>query len=184
MTVSVASGANTGSFAAFLDGDNEIGRASIILSVDLSGVDPISGDVDLEFAHRESDSNDPMPASFSGRVDADGVAISDDGVNWYRVVDLGQVNELNYAINRVDLDGAIRANGLTFSSNVQILFQHFLDDEGAFFDDIVVAPDLAGPSIVNVSTAGPLVFADNLSEITIEFSESLNAATRHVDQLL
>jgi hypothetical protein len=57
----------------------------LILEIDLTG----QTDVMLEFYHKEfNDEYDNMPEYFTGSVNADGVAVSTDGINWYKIVDL------------------------------------------------------------------------------------------------
>ena len=169
---------HAGTYHVRMDNPGETGRATMILLADLTGLDP-NADVDLRFYHRDNgDGNESMPNNFAGRVNSDGVAFSVDGVNWHRLVELGASTENPYSPFIVDLDGALRGAGLPINSQVQILFQHYLGSgQSAFFDDIELAPDLAGPTVVGVSTPGPLVFSSSLSSITVDFSESLDDLT-------
>jgi hypothetical protein len=152
------------------------GRAAFILLVDYSALAD-DADVDLSYWHHDRDFiNQMMPASFAGRVNADGVAISNDGINWVRIDDLSAAPELVYNNHVIDLDGAVEAAGLTFDQPLQILFQHHLvQGHNAYFDDIRLAPDLAGPTITSLSTPGPLFFG-SVSSIVIDFSEPLQLA--------
>ena len=158
------------------------GRASMTLLVDYSGL-AAGADVDLSFFSRDGgDGNESMPTSFSGRVNADGVAISNDGVNWVRIDDLGARTDFNYsdvgARHVIDLNGVVTAAGLTFAQPLQILFQHFLyPGQTAYFDDVQLNSDLSGPTITSISTPGPLVFSSNLSSIQLDFSEPLQVAS-------
>ncbi len=78
-----------------------------ILHADLSG----KSGVTLSFKHREySDENDAMPSSFTGSVEADGVAISADGNTWYRVETLG-LSDGDWRTVSIDLDQAIADAG-------------------------------------------------------------------------
>ncbi len=172
----VAQNAHNGSYSAQFSDTGEAGRATLILSIDLSGL-TASSEADLSFWH-QGYGNGSMPASFSGRVNADGVAISEDGVNWYRVVDLGNVYDSSYTHYVADLKGALLAAGLPFptSTPLQVMFQQYeYNGQTDSIDDVQVDTDLAGPTITAVSTPGPLVFNSNLTTITIDFSKTLQS---------
>jgi hypothetical protein len=95
----------------------------LILTVDLSGM----SDVMLGFFQMEiGDEDHPMPASFSGSSNSDGVAISENGTTWYEVVDLGIArNAWDYDIFEVDLDAAITSAGINYTSTFKIKFQQY-----------------------------------------------------------
>ena len=167
---------HAGTFHARMRNPGSAGRVGLILNVDLTGL-AAGADVDLSFFHRDGgDGNESMPATFAGRVNADGVAFSPDGVNWYRLADLGSTTDGSYATRVIDLDGAVRAAGVSFTPTFQVLFQHYLGSgQAAYFDDIRLAADLAGPTVTAVSATGPLVFSSSLTAITVDFSEPLQA---------
>lgn len=110
----------------------------LILTVDLSGMSGVM----LSFFHMEiGDENHPMPASFSGSSNSDGVAISENGTTWYEVVNLGiERNAWDYDIFEVDLDGAITSAGINYTSSFKIKFQQYddypINYDGFAFDDI------------------------------------------------
>ena len=168
---------HAGTQHVLLSNNGAAGRATLILSVDLSAL-AADADVDLSFFHRESDGNNSMPSNFAGRSNSDGVAVSVDGVNWLRAAHFGDVARTSYGQVVVDLDGLLRSAGLWFTPQFQIMFQHYLGNgNNAYFDDIRLAPDLAGPTIIGVSTPGPFVFAESINSITVDFSEPLQALT-------
>jgi hypothetical protein len=83
----------------------------------------------------------PMPASFSGSSNSDGVAISENGTTWYEAVDLGIArNAWDYDIFEVDLDAAITSAGINYTSTFKIKFQQYdnypINYDGVAFDDI------------------------------------------------
>ncbi len=165
---------HSGSYQVEMSDSGGQGRATMILSLDLSSLSAATS-VDLSFWHRGYGYYS-MPASFSGAVNADGVAISEDGVNWIRVTDLGESTDGSYTHYVADLKGALLAARLAFppSAPLEIMFQQYLfDGETAYFDDVQVASNLAGPTITSVSTPGPLVFSSGLTAITIDFSNPL-----------
>lgn len=106
--------------------DAAFGRFSlneVILHVDTTGLD----NVQLSFDHREfGDFDDPMPATFTGSDDSDGVALSVDGTNWIRLISLtGSNSTETYQTRNFDLSSIAASNGLTLGSDVQIKFQQF-----------------------------------------------------------
>ncbi len=85
-----------------------------------------------------------MPATFSGRSLADGVAMSVDGINWVRVVSLTGANSTATQTTRsFNLGQIALANGLTLGSDVRIKFQQYdnspILSDGMIFDNIIIA---------------------------------------------
>lgn len=134
-------GTASGNFALIMDSttDSSYSRNEAIWTVDLSGVTSPS----LIFDHAEfNDEEDALPATFTDSVDGDGVSISDDGVNWYRVFDpasqtTGVWNHIN-----IDLEDAANNAGMTLGPNFQIKFQQYdnfsLTTDGRGFDNISI----------------------------------------------
>jgi hypothetical protein len=95
----------------------------------------------LNYNVREfGDEDNPMPATFTGSVDADGVALSVDGINWYRIHDL---TGGSFTGDRVANLSAIAAGlGLTLGSDVRVKFQQFdnflIPTDGFAFDDVAL----------------------------------------------
>lgn len=114
--------------------------SELILSADLAGRE----NVRLRFWHKRFrwENEAPMPASFAGHVVADGVAVSVDGTNWYKIHGLENAETGNdvYRPFDVDLDAALAAHGLTYTPHVRIKFQKsgyaVQDQYGRFFDDV------------------------------------------------
>jgi hypothetical protein len=65
-----------------------------------------------------------MPASFSGHGNYDGVSISVDGTNWYRIVDLSTAST-SYTTRSFNLSQIAAADGLTLTANTEIKFQYY-----------------------------------------------------------
>ena len=129
-----------------------------ILHIDTTGFT----DIELSFEQKEfSDEDDVMSATFVGSENSDGVALSVDGTNWFRLVDLTGANStISFQTNVVDLSATAAANGLTLGSDVQIKFQQFdnfpLNTDGFAFDNISVTG-------TSVSTCNPTIGDDDLT---------------------
>jgi Ca2+-binding RTX toxin-like protein len=108
-------------------------------------------DLNLSFDQKEfGDADDPMPETFTDSVDADGVALSVDGTNWFRLVDLTGNNSTNtYQTQTINLSEFAANNGLTLGAGVQIKFQQFNDTpsptDGFAFDNISLTGTSTSP---------------------------------------
>ncbi len=108
-------------------------------------------DLSLSFDQKEfDDADDPMPETFTDSVDADGVALSVDGTNWFRLVDLTGNNSTNtYQTQTINLSEFAANNGLTLNAGVQIKFQQFNDTpsptDGFAFDNISLTGTSTSP---------------------------------------
>ena len=128
------------------DGIGTLSLNEAILHVDATG----SSNIQLSFDQKEfNDFDDPMPESFVGSSNSDGVALSVDGNTWYRLVSLTDNNSTNtYSTKNFNLSAVAAANGLTLGSNVQIKFQQFdkfeIDRNGMAFDNISVTKNMRG----------------------------------------
>ncbi|GET35368.1 S8 family serine peptidase [Microseira wollei] len=101
--------------------------------------------VELSFVVKEtnSDTDNPMPETFKGSVNADGVALSVDGVNWYRLVSLtGNNATKKFQPYTFNLSEFAQSKGLTLGCDVRIKFQQFSNSlettDGIAFDNIGV----------------------------------------------
>ena len=112
----------------------------MILSADLSGREGVY----LRFWHKrfEYESDNAMSDSFKNHAYADGVAISVDGTNWYKVHGLAQAETGTNEYRQFDvaLDPILAAHGLGLTGRVRIKFQmygyYYPPWYGRFFDDI------------------------------------------------
>jgi uncharacterized repeat protein (TIGR01451 family) len=109
--------------------------------------------VTLAFDEKEfSDPDQPMPASFLGHGNYDGVAMSVDGTTWYRIATLtGAASSNAYQHSTFNLSQIAAANGLTLSADTRVKFQHYgsssyvAPTQGFAFDNVQVflpVPDL------------------------------------------
>lgn len=115
------------------------GLNEVVLTVDVSG----QTNLVLEFyEYNLDDQHQPMPVAFTGSVEADGVAVSADGVNWLRLFDPPATSWGEYgATNRtIDLVAFATEHGLALGAHFKIKFQHFDDwyPYGRYFDNIQV----------------------------------------------
>ena len=106
-----------------------------------------SSNIKLNFDQKEfNDDDHPMSAFFTGSENSDGVALSVDGNNWYRLMSFTDTNSTNnYQNHSFDLSTFAADNGFTLDSDVQIKFQQFdnynIDSDGIAIDNIAIAGD-------------------------------------------
>lgn len=132
---------HAGNYHLTLDSLNGVkARNELTLGIDLAGY----SNVVLRFwAKSFGDEPDGPPASpFVGGADFDGVAISEDGVNWFEVQGLRLIPS-EYTSFIVDLDAAIAAHGLRYSPTFRVRFNQ-VDDfqipfDGLSLDDISIS---------------------------------------------
>ncbi len=131
---------NVAKMMTLVDGSN--GLAEMILHLDLTGMN----NAVLQYMQKESgDSDSPMPATFHGHHKSDGVALSVDGVRWFRLENLiGDNSSAGFKTHSHDLHQFISSLStyginLTLGSNVLIKFQNYGDSGiGFVFDGIAV----------------------------------------------
>ncbi|MHC5055753.1 MAG: immunoglobulin domain-containing protein [Planctomycetota bacterium] len=111
----------------------------LVLTIDLSGQ---LGALLSFFCKDFGDEPEVMPVSFAGSSNSDGVAVSADGVNWFRAVDLASAVTGAYQRFDVDLDTLCSASGISCNGAFKIKFQQYDDNpittDGFAFDDISV----------------------------------------------
>ncbi len=146
-------------------------RNEAILHVNAAGL----SNVTLTFKQREfSDEDNVMPASFSGSVDADGVAFSVDGSNWFSVISLtGAASAEFYQTQTFNLSSLAALNSLVLGTDVRIKFQQYDNvpinpptpsaSDGFAFDDVQIT---IPPPMITVgpqSTAGCVTGSANFT---------------------
>lgn len=155
------------------------GLSEVTLRLNASGADHKI----LSFREKEFDDDDnAMPASFVGSSNSDGVALSVDGTNWFRIVSLIGANSTNtYALRTFDLSAIAAANGITLGADTRIRFQQYgafpIAADGIAFDDLSVisspvsalpgAPDLTSDTDSGISSSDNLTNCDNSNPSTI-----------------
>jgi len=128
-----------------------LSRNEATLSVNLAGRTGVS----LTFWAKEfsDEANGPPASPFVGGADFDGVAISVDGTNWYEVQDLRNLSS-SYTQLTVNLDAALAARGLSYTSNFKIRFNQYDDSaiavDGIAIDDIAITANPLTNYAVNV----------------------------------
>jgi len=115
-----------------------------ILTIDMTGAKHVW----LCFYQADfSDEIHPLPESFTGHYDGDGVAMSNDGNTWYTIVDAAELNtSASGKVYAVDLNAAvshIRADydpSFAYTANVMFKFQQYdnytYSIDGRAWDDI------------------------------------------------
>ncbi|HLJ97224.1 MAG TPA: S8 family serine peptidase [Gemmataceae bacterium] len=87
-------------------------------------------------------SNFALPATFTTFTNGTGIAISTDGINWKRVIDLSGVGT-SYALSRLNLSSIASAAALSLTSNFQLRFQAVtlstLPNQGLAFDNLQIS---------------------------------------------
>jgi len=122
------------------------------------------------------ETDEQMPATFAGTSATDGVAISVDGTNWYRLVDLtGTAATTAYQTVSVNLTQAAQAAGIALTNDTRIRFQRYGRQQvdasastrlgGRAFDDINITGPTAGLAPVPLFTAS--VSADPICPGTV-----------------
>ncbi len=134
---------------AIVNGTNALNEA--ILHLDLDSL----ANVTLILDHvNSSDENSSLPASFTGHYNGDGIAFSADGTTWYKLTDLTS----NFTAKSFDLDAAVQAAGINYTSDFQIKFQQYdnysWDIDGRAFDNITVKDTLLGSNDWSVYGVG------------------------------
>ena len=97
-----------------------------IWTVDLSGL----AGANLHFSHAEyNDDETAFAGPFVGQHNADGVAISADGINWHPIWDATDQPEGEWQTYTIDLAAEAAAAGITFGADFKIKFQQYDDGE-------------------------------------------------------
>lgn len=95
----------------------------------------------------------PLPP-IPGGADFDGVAISEDGQNWYEIFSLPDIAD--YRFHSIDLDQAAASFGLNFNSAFQIRFNQFganpATSDGVGYDNVALTAEPKGGLSVQPTT--------------------------------
>ncbi|MCX6950590.1 MAG: hypothetical protein NTV51_00135, partial [Verrucomicrobia bacterium] len=100
----------------------------------------------------DDDPDGPPASPFTGGADFDGVAISADGTNWYEVQPLRTpALTNNWAQFTINLDAALAARGLNYTSAFKIRFNQYdnyeIPTDGIAIDDLVVTATVVGSAV-------------------------------------
>jgi len=128
------------------------GLNELTLVVDLAGHSMVI----LEYDWKNfSDEAHTLPASWTGSAEGDGVGVSIDGLNWYRIADLTGGTTGVYQSVRIDLDDAVAAVGLSYTNTFRIRFQQYdnnpIPDDGIALDNIELIQGTDDPLIATSS---------------------------------
>jgi len=120
-----------GQYALWMGRDERYGYTlhEAVWTIDLSGVpNPY-----LSFRHRDfADPWNPFSGDFVDHYNADGVAISDDGVHWHPVTNVGMTGWDAWNEHTIDLAAEAQAAGMVLGPDLRIKFQHY--GETIWFD--------------------------------------------------
>lgn len=135
--------AAVGSKSLLMDSANsyQSARNEATWTVNLEGLSRLM----LKFwARGTGTSNGPPPKPFINGADFDGVAISADGMKWYEIQGLRPLS-VNWSQYNVNLDEAVKGNGLTYNSQFKIRFNRFetsnFQNTGISIDDIEISSE-------------------------------------------
>lgn len=114
------------------------GLNELVLTVNLAG------QTNVMFGYQENNFdywNEAMPDSFVGSTNADGVAISGDGIHWFKL-GAPSARTGSYTNRSFDLSAAAASRGLALDANFQIKFQQYdyysLPTFGRCFDNVQI----------------------------------------------
>ena len=145
--------------------NNNFSLNEAILNVDLAG----AREVELSFFQSDhGDELTQMPEEFLDHHNSDGVAISVDGSNWYRVLESADLDVTatgqTYNIDLSLLEQQIKAqhnSNFSFSANTQIKFQQYdnysFPTDGRVWDDVKVEAVISDFSITSERTIEVLI---------------------------
>jgi outer membrane protein assembly factor BamB len=138
-----AQGAGGGAKALLMDVSmsNFYNLNEAIWTVDLSGLT----EAELTFYYMDRDGTseaDTLPLDFTYHSIGDGVAISDDGVNWRTVLNAPDKTDGVWNHYTVDLDAAAAAAEMTLGADFRIKFQQYdnypFPTDGRGYDEILI----------------------------------------------
>jgi len=117
-----------------------------ILHLDLAGASKVTLTLDhvnpVEATGDEYHSL-PTQSNFTGHANGDGIAFSNDGDIWYPLTNLNS----SFTGKRFDLDAAVQASGIAYTSDFQLKFQQYDNaswpDDGRAFDNILISSGLS-----------------------------------------
>ncbi|MCG8408322.1 MAG: Ig-like domain-containing protein [Phycisphaerales bacterium] len=139
-----------GSFHLALDSssDSTFALNEVDLIADLEGHSQVLLQYDWQVF---GDETHPLPESWNGSENGDGVAISVDGIMWHRIADLFDPGSGTYQTSKIDLDAAAAAAGLTYTKTFRIRFQQYdnnpIPSDGMTLDNVQLIQGTDDPTI-------------------------------------
>ncbi|MBK9119005.1 MAG: S8 family serine peptidase [Phycisphaerales bacterium] len=127
----------------------------LTLVVDLSGASFVRLAYDWK---NFADEVHPLPATWTGSFEGDGVAISADGNTWYRIADFTGATNFVWNTTLIDLDQAAAAAGLVYHDTFRIRFQQYdnqpIPSDGIALDNIRLIQGTSDP-VISTATLPP-----------------------------
>jgi len=156
----------------------------VVLTADLSGQTNVFFSCQIKDFYNDSEI---MPSQFVGSVNAEGIAVSDDGVTWHRVTQFKPSNPFAYTNITADLIELATSRGLTLHGQFKIKFQQYdyypLETEfGGYILDNVRLFDGSQAADISVSvkdSIDPVVVSSNLT-YTLSISNAGLAVAENV----
>lgn len=143
----------------------------MVMNIDMSGVQ--SSQLSF-FQSDHGDESHPMPESFTGHHNSDGIAISNDGYKWYRLIDSSNLevssSGQNYMINLDEVIENIQSKydpSFNYTSGMKLKFQQYdnysYPTDGREWDDIAINASYSGLSVTPNKTI-EIDIIDSISE--------------------
>ena len=115
--------------------DLEYARNAVTLVFDLTGV--VQAQLSFQAMEYGDEPHAPPAAPFGDDANFDGVAVSADGVDWYEIQDLRHLRSDRFTAYDIDLNAAIAALGISYTSSFRIRFCQY-DNMPAPMDGISI----------------------------------------------
>lgn len=136
-----------GAYHVTMDSSSDDASNELTLVVNLAS----ASNVLLQYDWKEfNDESTPLPSTWTGSVNGDGVSISADGVTWHRIAHLTEGSS-TYQTVLIDLDEAAANAGLSYTSTFRIRFQQYDDNsiptDGIALDNILLIQGTSDPLI-------------------------------------
>ncbi|MBU0677273.1 MAG: DUF11 domain-containing protein [Verrucomicrobia bacterium] len=179
----------SGTYHACLDSSSagQYGLNELVLTADLAGESNVHFSCAVASFGEETEW---MPSQFSGSTNADGIAVSDDGTNWHKVLQLPFASTSPYTNIVIDISSFAAANGLTLNSQFKIKLQQYdnysIPTDGICFDNVWLYDAAASADLeVQISDSGdPDTVGSNVTYTVVVFNNgpaaSADAAVTNV----
>jgi Ca2+-binding RTX toxin-like protein len=170
LSLAYETNSNGGGRVQVTTANNPVGTSHLRLDNSRAGVNSLNevilhldttdySDIQLSFDLKEFDDDDhPMAESFTGSVNADGLALSIDGNTWHRLTNFTGSNSTNtYQTHTFNLDNFADTNNLTLGTDLRLKFQQYglnsATSDGIALDNIKITGTRNGNSF-NDAIAG------------------------------
>jgi hypothetical protein len=158
-----------GNFHVTLDsGSTTLSLNELTLAIDLDGASGVLLYYDWKDFNEETNA---LPPSWTGSLEGDGVAISEDGETWHLIADFTDPARAEfYQTVLIDLDAAAAAAGIGYNKTFRLRFQQYdnnsIDVDGIALDNIRVLQGTGEPAIT-MSSLPPATLAESYGPVQV-----------------